>query len=300
VDVVSRLAGCGQTRDMTDTSVKFNESAGRQVEPKASSSQTGLILFDSDLYRAVRAWPLWLTLGWNDIAMRYRRSTLGPLWLTLSTGILVVSLGLLYSKIFKTEIRTYLPYLAIGFIVWGFLSSTINESCEAFSEGERIIKQMKVPFSVFVIRVVWRNFIVLMHTIILVIPIAIFFRISPEVTALLALPGLAILCINLVWVGLILAVLSTRFRDIKQIVASIMQIAIFATPVMWQVSNLQGKTSIADVNPLYHWLELVRGPLIGALPSTSSWIASIASAALGIALAVLLLRRVSRRIAYWL
>jgi lipopolysaccharide transport system permease protein len=290
----------GQKQGMTDTSFKFNASSERQVETKGSVSLTGLLLFGSDLYRGVRAWPLWLTLAWNDIAMRYRRSTLGPLWMTLSTGILVVSLGILYSRIFQTDIATYLPYLALGFIVWGFLSTTINESCQAFSESERIIKQIKIPFSVFVLRVVSRNFIVLMHTIILFIPIAIFFRISPHFTALLALPGLAILYINLVWVGLILAVLSTRFRDIPQIVTSVMQIAIFATPVMWQVSNLGEKTLIADINPLYHWLELVRGPLTGALPSTSSWIASIASAVLGTALAVLLLRRASRRIAYWL
>ena len=161
--------------------------------------------------------------------------------MTLSTGILVVSLGLLYSRIFQTDIATYLPYLALGFIVWGFLSTTINESCNAFTESERIIKQVKVPFSVFVLRVVSRNFIVLMHTIILIIPIAIFFQISPHFAALFALPGLAILCINLVWVGLVTAVLSTRFRDIPQIVTSVMQIAIFATPVMWQISSLREK-----------------------------------------------------------
>ena len=283
---------------MTDTSFKFNESAS-DVEPNLSVSQT-TFLFDSDLYRGFRAWPLWLTLGWNDIGMRYRRSTLGPLWMTLSMGILVVSLGILYSRIFQTDIKTFLPYLALGFIVWGFLSTTINESCNAFTESERIIKQVKVPFSVFVLRVVWRNFIVLMHTIILFIPIAIFFQISPDFAALFVLPGLAILCINLVWVGLIIAVLSTRFRDISQIVTSVMQIAIFATPVMWQVSSLRDKTLIADINPLYHWLELVRGPLLGEVPSTLSWIVSIASAVLGTVLALLLLRRASRRIAYWL
>ena len=203
-------------------------------------------------------------------------------------------------SIFQTDIKTFLPYLALGFIVWGFLSTTINESCSAFTESERIIKQVKVPFSVFVLRVVWRNFIVLMHTIILFIPIAIFFQISPDFAALFVLPGLAILCINLVWVGLVIAVLSTRFRDIPQIVTSVMQIAIFATPVMWQVSSLRDKTLIADINPLYHWLQLVRGPLLGEVPSTLSWIVSIASAVGGTVLALLLLRRASRRIAYWL
>jgi ABC-type polysaccharide/polyol phosphate export permease len=220
--------------------------------------------------------------------------------MTLSMGILVISLGFIYSQIFHTDIRTFLPYLAMGFIVWGFLSSTINESSGAFTESERIIKQIKVPFSVFVLRVVWRNFIVLMHTIILFIPIAIIFGISPHFTTLLALPGLAVLYLNLVWIGLVIAVLSTRFRDIPQIIASIMQIAIFATPVMWPVSSLGEQTLIADINPLYHWLELVRAPLIGRVPSTSSWVSSIGSVVIGTVLAVLLLRRASRRIVYWL
>ena len=284
---------------MTHTSFNLNGRTESQIEPRFPLSRI-VPLFDSDLYLGIRAWTLWTTLGWNDIALRYRRSTLGPLWLTLSMGFLVVSLGFIYSKIFQSDIATYLPYLALGFIVWGFLSSTINESCGAFTESERIIKQIKVSFSAFVLRVVWRNFIVLMHTLVLFIPIAIFFRVSPHFSMLLALPGLAILYVNLVWIGLIIAVLSTRFRDVPQIITSVLQIAIFATPVLWQVSNLRGHTLVADINPLHHWLELVRGPLIGELPSSFSWLASIGSAVVGTVLAVLLLRRASRRIVYWL
>jgi ABC-type polysaccharide/polyol phosphate export permease len=147
---------------------------------------------------------------------------------------------------------------------------------------------------------VWRNFIVLLHTIILFIPIAIFFGITPHSGALLALPGLAVLYLNLAWVGIVIAVLSTRFRDVPQIVSSVMQIAIFATPVMWPVSTLKGNTLIADINPLYHWLELIRGPLIGTMPSSTSWVSSIGSVLVGVVLAMLLLRRASRRIVYWL
>ena len=69
-------------------------------------------------------------------------------------AVLIVVLGIIYSQIFHTDIRTYLPYLALGFIVWGFISSSINESCLAFQESERIIKQVGLPLSVFVFRVV--------------------------------------------------------------------------------------------------------------------------------------------------
>jgi ABC-type polysaccharide/polyol phosphate export permease len=283
---------------MTDTPLK--EDHDLLMEPRVFWSQTSPGLFGRDLYLGFRAWPVWITLGWNDIALRYRRSVLGPLWMTLSMSVLVVTLGFIYSRIFHMEIETYLPYLALGFVVWTFISSAINESCAAFQEGEGIIKQIKVPFSVFVLRVVWRNFIVLMHTIIVFIPIAIFFKFAPRLTTILVLPGLAVLYINLVWIGLVLAVFSTRFRDVPQIIATILQIAMFATPILWSVSSLGERTLIADINPLFHFIELVRAPLTGGPPAAVSWIVSIGSAVVGTLAAVLLLRRVSRRIVYWL
>ena len=73
------------------------------AEPKVSRSQARIDLFMRDLYYGIHAWRLWITLGWNDIALRYRRSVLGPLWMTLSMGILVISLGFIYSQIFHAR-----------------------------------------------------------------------------------------------------------------------------------------------------------------------------------------------------
>ena len=77
-------------------------------------------------------WPLWVTLGWNDIRQRYRRSLLGPFWLTASMAIMVVSLGVIYARIFKTDINDFLPFLCVGLLVWGFISSTLNEAGTLF------------------------------------------------------------------------------------------------------------------------------------------------------------------------
>jgi len=253
-----------------------------------------------DLYAGVRAWRVWTMLGWNDIRIRYRRSALGPLWITLSTTVFVITLGIIYSKIFHTDIHTYLPYIAVGFIVWGFISTTTMESCGAFTESESIIKQIQVPFSVFVLRVAWRNFIVLMHTIVLIVPIWIVFGIVPHLTTFLAVPGMILVYINLVWLALIVALLSTRFRDVAQIVQVGLQITVFATPIMWPASSLGGNMIIADVNPAYHLIELVRAPLTGGTPATLSWIVGIGLALVGPAAAMLLFWRRSRRIVYWL
>src|SRR5438309_10366730 len=87
---------------------------------------------------------IWGMLGWDDIRQRYRRSVLGPFWITLSMGIFILLLGVIYSRIFGVDIAVYLPYLTLGYILWGFISQTTMDSCGAFQEGERIIKQIKL------------------------------------------------------------------------------------------------------------------------------------------------------------
>ena len=253
-----------------------------------------------DVYRGFRAAPLWLLLGWSDIRLRYRRSVLGPFWITISMAVLIIVLGFVYSKIFHTDIRTFLPYLALGFIVWGFITSSTNESCGAFGDSGTIIKQIGIPFSVFVFRVVWRNFIVLLHTIILVIPIWLFFGITPGLVSFLALPGIVLVFVNQCWLGICLAVLSTRYRDIPPIVATVLQITVFATPIMWPVSSLGDHHFIADINPFYHLIEIVRGPLGGEWPPLLSWKVAITGDVLGLILATWLLQRARRTIVYWL
>jgi len=255
---------------------------------------------DRDLLAAVRAWPLWTMLGWNDIRQRYRRSVLGPFWITISMAVFIALLGVIYSHIFNIELKTYLPYLSLGYIIWGFISQTTSESFISFQESERIIRQIRLPYSIYVFRVVWRNFIVFLHTIVIFVPIAILYDVRPSMTGLLAIPGLALVYINQAWITLSLAILCTRYRDVQQIVATGIQIMLFATPIMWPVSALGPAVIIAHVNPLYHLIEVVRAPMLGELPPFSSWMAVIICAIAGWTFAILLLRRAARRLVFWL
>ena len=254
----------------------------------------------NDLIAGFKAWRLWTMLGWNDIVQRYRRSALGPFWITLSMAIFIVLLGVIYSRIFKTDIATFLPYIAMGIITWGFISGTTIESCAAFVDSGAIIKQIRLPFTLYVLKVVWRNLIILFHTIILIVPIGLIFQLKVSLVDLLVVPGLVLMFANQIWIGIVVAILSTRFRDVAQLIATAIQIAMFATPIMWPVNSLGGARIIADVNPLYHLIEIVRAPLLGEAPSLLSWLVMIGLCAAGYLLAIALLWRTSRRIVYWL
>ena len=151
-------------------------------------------------------------------------------------------------------------------------------------------------------RIVWRNFIVFLHTIGLVfIPVSgVLPRLAGSSSVVLVVPGLILLLGNLLWVALILAILAARFRDTIQIVTTVTQIMLFATPIMWPVSSLEGATWIAEINPVYHLIELVRAPLLGTAPDPISWLVTVGMLAGGWTLALLLLKRASKRIVFWI
>ena len=230
-----------------------------------------------------------MILGIDDIRQRYRRSVLGPFWITLSTGMFILVLGVIYSRLFHMNLQTYMPFLSAGYILWSFISQTINDGCMAFHEGSRIIKQIKLPYSIYIFRTVWRNVIVFIHTSVIFIPVAILFRVVPNSATLLLLPGLFLVCVNVTWVTTILALLSTRYRDLPPIVTAFVQITLFATPIMWPVSSLGGATIIAEINPLYHLIEIVRAPILGMAPEPGSWLITGGLAIFGSAFAILLL-----------
>jgi ABC-2 type transport system permease protein len=252
-----------------------------------------------DLADGWKARTLWGTMAYQDIRQRYRRSMLGPFWITISMGVMVTALGVLYGSIFRQELGTYLPYLASGFVVWGLIAGLIGGSARAFMDNEGMIRQLPAPLSIYVYRMVWSNFIEAGHNILIFIVVALVFDVQIGWKTLAALPGIGLILLNGVWIGLLLGLVSARFRDIPMIVGSIVQLAFFMTPVMWKPDMLPGRTLLLDANPFYHFLEIVRAPLLGQLPLVENWIVALIITGVGWAVTFLFFSAFRWRLAYW-
>ncbi len=257
-----------------------------------------------DLAETVGYWHLWLNLGTRDIRARYRRTVIGPFWTILSGAILIVSLGLLYSLLWHIEVSTFLPYFSAGYISWIFVSSNISESCSALIGGEAIIKSLKLPYNIHIARVLWRNLLVFGHGLVVHAAVLIFFKLWPTEKTLLLPLGLLLVMFNLFWMGIIVAVLCARFRDVVQLVASVIQIFFFITPIFWPVERLAdhpgAKFVLADLNVVYHLVDVVRQPLLGQAPDGRSYLFLIVVGVVGWAVTLWFFARFRRRIAYWL
>ncbi|WP_172980433.1 ABC transporter permease [Tardiphaga sp. P9-11] len=253
-----------------------------------------------DMIDGLRAWRLWSTLGWNDIVQRYRRSMLGPFWLTASMAIMVLALGIVYSRLFKTELHDFLPFLCVGLLLWGYVSATISEAGTLFTGSESYIKQIRLPYSIYAFRFIWSRIIILAHNFIIYFGVLIYFQFSPGLGVLMAIPALVLLTFNLTLTSLYLGMVSARFRDIPQIVGSVVQIAFFITPVMWKPELLGVDSTIVLLNPFFHLLEIVRAPLLGQSFPAESYIAVLILTIFNSAIAAAFFTRFRSRISYWI
>jgi ABC-type polysaccharide/polyol phosphate export permease len=255
----------------------------------------------SDLRRGVTDWRMWMLLGMNDIRQRYQRSRVGQFWITLSMLVTIAALGGVYSYLFRMSIQEYLPPLTMSIVAWGLISSMVNESCYVFTGSESYVRQVPMPKSIFVHRMLVRNLVTFAHNVIIAPLLYLAFGLRPGWPILLVPIGLAIVIVNGFWIGLLVGTLCARFRDLPQIVTSLLQIAFFVTPVMWRPSQLPPEASwVVDVNPLASLLAIIRDPLLGKVPEPSAYLMGIALMVAGLGVTIPFFARFRARIVYWL
>lgn len=225
-----------------------------------------------DIIKSVQLKELLHMLSIGEIQRRFKRTILGPFWVTINLGIFIFSVGWLFSSLWGRDINTFMPFFSTGFIVWMFISSLLNESCNSYVYYESMLKQVSIPKMMFPMVTVLRNLIVFFHHMAIYVIIAIFFDVNLGFNTLLAIPGLFLLTINGLFISFIIGCMCARYRDVEQIIASFLQLAIFVTPVFWPPELLSHKKIIfINSNPLYHYISILRKPLIGMAPDALNW-----------------------------
>lgn len=255
-----------------------------------------------DTKKATLSIGLPLYLARADIRQRYRRSSLGPFWITISTGVMLACIGIIFGSLFKSPMQEFLPFLAAGLIVWNFLASTITEATTVFVSAEPIIKQLPIPLVTHIYRMIFRNLYIFFHNILIFPIVLLCVQKDLSFKALLFLPGLLLLTLNLAWIAVILSIVCSRFRDLTQIVISVLQIFFYLTPIIWLPSLLPARADVMvlEPNPFYHLLAIVREPLLGHYPSALNWGVCIILCVFGWVAALKFFDRYRSRIAYWL
>ncbi len=255
----------------------------------------------NDIVGGLSEWRVWTRLGWQEVKRRYRRTVLGPFWATISIGMFVGGLAFVWAPLFNTDVRSYLPFLAAGLVTWALITALINEGCATYVAGVSVITQMNFPYSILNFSVIWRNLIVFFHNVVIMVLIASVLPVKISWATLLVIPGLAIVSLNGFWMTMLLGMVCARFRDVPQLIANIVQILMFITPVFWFAHQLSGRNQLViTYNYMYHLIEVVRSPLLGEPASILSYSVTSVGGILGCLLAFEVFSRFRIRIPYWL
>ena len=256
----------------------------------------------ADLKRSRKKIYLALMLGWQDIKQRYRRSKLGPFWLTISMGVMIGMIGIVFGQVLNTPMKEYLPFLATGIILWTCFSTSIMEGSTSFIDAQGMIRQLDLPLSLYPIRVLWRNVVICGHNIIILPFVFLIVGRSINFDIFWLIPGFIVFSWNMLWASLLLGTICTRFRDMPQIVNSLMQVFFYVTPIIWMPGALNERSAnlLVDPNPVYHLVQLVRAPILGSSPTILNWVVSILMAGIGSFVTLWFFGKYKKRIAYWL
>jgi lipopolysaccharide transport system permease protein len=255
----------------------------------------------SDTVRGLLAWEIWTLLGVSDIRQRYKRSRLGQFWITASMAIFIVSIGVVYSLLFNQPVYDYVPLLAVNMTVWTLLSGIVTDSTTAFVQAGIYLRQDALPKTIFVIRVLTRNLIILGHNIVIIPLVFLAFGVVPSPVAILAIPGLALVIVAAFAITLISGILCTRFRDLPQIVQNLLQVAFFVTPVLWRPEQIgESAFHLVAFNPFAAFLRIVADPLRGQVPDALAYANALLSTLILFAIGLPLFARFRARVVYWL
>ena len=254
-----------------------------------------------DLLDGLRQWRLCYLLATADMRRRFARSKLGQLWIMLSGAILVVALGAVWSYLWHQPIHDMLPYVAVSMMTWQLISSVILESTTALPASSNYFLNQYTSTSTIVYAVIYRGVTTYLLNMVFPLLICLFFDVRFTSYAFMCIPGAFLLFVTFVWMSYMAAILCARFRDVVQIVSSVMQIIFFVTPVLWKAELLPPEVSwIAELNPFAAMLSVVRDPLLGRPVSGLVWAATFVLAFGGLAVTLPFFGRFRRRVVYWL
>jgi len=257
----------------------------------------------SDIRGSLRQPEFWAYSSWLDMVIRYRKTQLGLLWLFLTFGFFVIVMGVKFGYLMGQDPHVFVPYVAVGYMIWRFMVTILNDSAATFRSHRAYIMDGKVRFTDYLLRSIAKagfNLLFAVVVVAMVLAWTPYAGVGGLLTMFITFP---LVILNMAWIGLCLSFLGARYPDIQELIGTLLMAGFLLTPIIWDVSRYPPETvrgAITRLNPAFHLVELVRAPVLGRMPETNSIIFVVAMAVVGWLVAAWMYRRYARFVPLWL
>ncbi len=228
--------------------------------------------------------PLLKELVTRDIKTKYRRSVLGVLWTLLNPLLMMIVLSIVFSNLFRFRIENYPLYILSGQLIYNFFSEGTSRSMSAVIDNASLIKKVYIPKYLFAFSRILSSFINLMASFCALIIVMIFTDARLYYTTILAIIPIFLLTVFATGIGLILAAVAVKFRDMIHLYGVLLVALNYLAPIIYPMSILPGKINfLVRLNPITQVLNVFREVVIyGQLPSAGSVLYSLVMAVIAL------------------
>jgi lipopolysaccharide transport system permease protein len=249
----------------------------------------------------IRQYQIWLYVAIQEVKNKYKRSVIGPWWQVITLGVTIGCMGPLYGLLFTNPGKDYILYMGIGIMTWSFISSILNSFSELYYTNSSLIKNIRLPFGFYSLKLISREMILFAHVLILLIPLYILYPENLNFNILFFPISLGFLLLFLIGIGLLISIICTRYRDLAPFIANILQLLFFLSPIVWRADSISNKLQIITIiNPFYYYIEIIRKPLMGEHPGFTLYLITGIISIISILIGITILKSYKNRIYYWL
>lgn len=254
-----------------------------------------------ELAESIQRVPVAWLLAVLSIKHRYERSLLGPFWITFSQAVYIVVIAFVFGTIFKADTKTFVPFVTAGLLIIGWITSTLQESSNILIEKAHKIQDGDRYLLSHISELIFRNFLILLHHLVILISVLIFFRTPLNLfDIILGVFGMVVIAVNLFGLASFISLISLRYRDMGPLVSSVLKILFIVSPVMWEPELLGDRQHLVNFNPIHHWINLVREPLTHSTYRVDSLLISLGTAAVSLFAGYITFVFSHRKISLWL
>ena len=217
---------------------------------------------------------LFLTLAWRDISVRYKQAALGVAWAILQPFTTMVVFTFIFNRMANIQSNDGTPYpifLYVGTLFWQYYSGTLTNASNSMVANAGLIQKIYFPRLIVPATTAITGIVDFLIASSILVGMMVWFKIAPCLLGILILPLLVLITtLTSLGVGLFLAAINVKYRDVRYALPFLINILMYVTPVIYPVQMLNGhpiaRTIMLWGNPISAVISNARAGLLGKTP----------------------------------
>ena len=219
-----------------------------------------------DIKEVIQYRDLFLFFIWRNIKVLYAQTIMGLSWAIIQPLLQILIFTIVFGKVAKvdTDGIPYFLFSTVAIIPWNYISISMTQSSQSLVEGQRMLGKIYFPRIAFPITPIFARLVDFGISTIIILSVLLYYKVSPTLNLLLLPLFFLVMMIIPAGIGMWLAALAIRFRDVKLIMPFIIKMLVYTAPIVYSATSIPAKYRfVYSLNPLVSVIEGYRSCLLG-------------------------------------